>query len=230
LRTKLWLAAGLAAALALPAPARAQEGDGGDAKKGAAGGEKKKEADAGKTLGFGERPGGWKDGSRPARGAVKALWKTDAAEGDADGATVQVRALGTKATWDRQLDFWCSHYEDKDGKKLEKSAVKTESFEAGGIPVKMADVAGTFVSTPQKRDGEDAPKPVKKAGERTIGCFLEGPDGGFAVSIYGPEKSVEKAREAFLGFVKTVKIVEKPAGSGGDERPGKREKKPGDDE
>lgn len=239
LSKKLWLPALVAFALVTPATVQAQEMGGGDEKKDE--GEKKPDepkkdepkkdepkADAKKSLGFDAPPAAWKESTKGGgRGFVKHVYKLDAVEGEDAAVTI---GFAGKTDYDKEKDRWVSRFEDKDGKKLDKSALKEEPFEANGVKGKVAEVAGNFAPPPHHSkkdpkggDGGDAKAPEKKW-TKVINVYLEGPDGGWIVRLQGGEKTVDKNKDDFMKFVKSVKIVDKKE----DDRPMKKGKK-GDD-
>ena len=185
-----------------------------------------------RVVAFGKPPASWKEGK--SGGSVRATYKTPAPEGEAEGATVQVRTLGPKTTWERQVDFFCARYEDAAGKKLDKAAVKQESFDAGGLKVHLGEFGGTFVpGSPRKPaddgggdKGSDKKAPDKKASQKTITCLIEGAEAPWAVAIFGSAKAVDAARDDFMKYVKSAKGADKMTD---EKKSDKAEKKKGGD-
>src|SRR5438552_3961252 len=159
---KLLFPAMLAALVVAMPRAHAQE-MGGDDKKSDS---EKKDADTPKaepaktvkSLAF-DKIEGWK--VERSGGMVRFKYEAPAAEGDPEGAEIFVLCVGPKDTFEKELDFWCSHALDKDGKKFEKSAAKLDSFEAGAFKVKTAELSGIAAKAkraPRKSDKDDKDK------------------------------------------------------------------------
>jgi hypothetical protein len=169
-----------------------------------------------KTLAF-DKVEGWK--VERSGGMIRAKYEAPAAEGDPEGAEVFVIHVGPKDTFEKELDFWASHAQDKDGKKFDKSAIKQDAFEAGGFKVRTGELSGIVQKPrkPKKSDkDDDGDKDEKKPADapstfKLLGCYIDGPDGGWVVKLTGRDKSFDKARDDFLKFVKTVHVVDGPA-------------------
>lgn len=179
-----------------------------------------------KTLAF-DKNEKWKEAGAGRRGNFKAF-KVDV---EGEEAHVHVIHLGAKADWEKELERWAGQFEDKDGKKLEKSALKVDGFDTtGGLKVKQAEASGTAMVMPPRQRGKkgeepkEAPKPEKKPGQKLVACYVEGgPDGVWLAKLFGPEKAVDKTREDFTKFVKSAHEAEKAPEA---ERPKREKKKP----
>ncbi|MEZ0228567.1 MAG: hypothetical protein ACAI25_08065 [Planctomycetota bacterium] len=236
LSKKLWLTAMVAFSLVAPATAFAQDmGGGGEEKKDEPKAEPKadepkpdepkkeepKPAEgAKKSLAF-EKPESFKDDKGP-RGMMKHLFQLESIEGEQE-ASVTVIFVGQGADYEKEKDRWVKAFEDKEGKKLGKSAIKEESFESNGVKGKTAEVAGNFAGRPRGKNKDE-----KAAGEKkwtkVVNVYLEGPDGAWILRLQGGEKTVDKNREDFMKYAKSVKIVDK---TGEDPAPKKKSKKEG---
>jgi hypothetical protein len=230
LSKSLWLPALVVFSLAVPATVRAQEMGGEEKKDEPKPEEPKKEepkpeepkkeepkAEGKKTLAFEAKPESFKE-DKGGRGAMKHAFKLEAVEGEQDAGVV-VLSVG-QTDYEKEKDRWVKAFEDKDGKKLEKSAIKEEAFEANGVKGKVAEVTGNFTARARgKKKGEEQPAPEKKW-TKVINIYLEGPDGGWILRLQGGEKTVDKLKEDFMKYAKSVKIVEKT----GEDTP-KRKKK-----
>jgi hypothetical protein len=167
-----------------------------------------------KTLVFDKIGADWKEAKHLAKNQ-RAHYKIGKGHDDSADVTVQV-ANPKQADWDKQLAFRCGLYQGTDGKKLDKSAAKCDSFEVAGLKVKTAEISGTFMGGghPKKEANQDsADKPQGKPNQKTILAMIEGgPDGTYVASLYGPDKIVDGARDAFIAFLKSAKVADaKPA-------------------
>jgi len=193
-------------------------------------------ADAKKTLAF-EAPAGWKEGRGHGK-VMKHAFKLEAVEGEPE-ASVTVLHPGADADYAKEKARWAKPFKDKDGKPLDASAVKEDAFEANGMKGKIAEIAGMLA--PRGRhgkggkggkggeggdkgeDGEkggDAAKPEAKW-TRQVNVYLEGPDGAWILRLQGGDKTVEKYRDDFMKYAKSVKIVE---GSADENKPASKKK------
>ncbi len=83
------------------------------------------------------------------------------------------------------------------------------SVESNGVKIKTVEVAGKMPEAfPKKRKRDEAPE--KKANQKLVAAFLEGPDGGWVVRLQGGEKTVDKAREDVMKLVKSARVGDRP--------------------
>ncbi len=169
-----------------------------------------------KTLAF-EKPASFGDDKARGSGAQKHHFKLEPVEGEQETAVV-VLFVG-QTDYEKEKDRWVKAFEDKDGKKLEKSALKEESFESNGVKGKVAELTGNFAARPRGKNKDEKPE---KKWTKVVNVFIEGPDGGWILRLSGGEKTVDKFKEDFLKYAKSVKIVEK---TGSDEPPPRKKKK-----
>jgi hypothetical protein len=90
---------------------------------------------------------------------------------------------------------------DPPAKPDEKPAEAKKTLAFGTKPDTFKDAG-----RPPRRQPDE--KPEKKA-TKAINVFLEGPDGGWIVRIMGGEKTVEKYRDDFMKYVKSVNTADK---------------------
>ena len=86
----------------------------------------------------------------------------------------------------------------------EPGCAKTE-VKRRDVTIKTFEIAGTFA--PGAMPG--AAKQDPKTGWKQIAAYIETPSGTWTVKFVGPEKSVEKFKEAFLKWLKSAKLGEK---------------------
>jgi len=88
-------------------------------------------------------------------------------------------------------------FEAAEGKKLD---VKVEKTKVGKIDATYQDIKGTFLSKFPPFDPNA--KTTRKADHRQIYVIFEGKTGQYYVTLLGSNKSVEKNKAAFDGFLK----------------------------
>jgi hypothetical protein len=178
-----------------------------------------------------DKIGTWKEGK--ARGNRPAPLEVPAAEGDSEPAHVLVINVMGKGDFDKELARWIKNWTDKDGKALETSAAKTDSFDISGIKAKTAEFSGTAPAGRgggKKKGGDDAaPPPAGKPGQKVISALLDGPDGAgsIVVRIVGPEKTIDKNKDDFIKYLKSAHLVDKTAA---DDKPAPPKGKKGADD
>ncbi|HZU97855.1 MAG TPA: hypothetical protein VFF73_14230 [Planctomycetota bacterium] len=159
-------------------------------------------ADDAKKLVF-ETPKDWKE--LPAQSGFMAptsSWEVAKEEGDSEAPQVLYYDLGGQGgDVDSNVDRWVGQFTTKDGEKIAKDKVKRETFESNGLKITTIEVAGTF--KPRKGD--------PKKGWKLVAAYVDGQGKGgpFFVKLLGPEKSVDKAKDAFVKWLKSAKLEEK---------------------
>ena len=87
-------------------------------------------------------------------------------------------------------------------KQIEGNSGKQDYLEVHGLKVTTVDVAGTYVAETAPGSGTFNNKP----GYRLRGAVVETPNGNYFVKLVGPEKTVERWNESFLGYVKSFEF------------------------
>lgn len=149
------------------------------------------------TLAFDAAPADWK--ARPPEGKPYVCdYDLPAAEGDAEGARVNVLfyPMGFEDYRKKLVQHWTA----ADGTPLEAEDQKFETFEYNDLKVRVFTLEGTH--SPKGAD----PKPRSKL----VTAHVRGPGGQWNVWLIGPAKSVDKHRETYLKWLKTVRLVQPP--------------------
>jgi hypothetical protein len=171
-----------------------------------------------KTLGF-EKIAAW---TERARGSLVGHFEAAGVE-DAGTAQILVQRSAVKPDFDKELGVWMARWKGDDGRRLDTSAAKVDSFDVNGIAVKTAEFSGSSPAGKEKGKKERG-EPVP--GQKTIAALLDAPDGAaVVVKMVGPAKTVDANRESFMKYVKSAHLVDKPA----DDGKGKKGKKAKDD-
>jgi hypothetical protein len=99
------------------------------------------------------------------------------------------------------LDRWKKQFEPPAGKTLEDvSKVSTVKLAKGNATV--LDVRGTF----QWKANPMAPGPAEpRANHRMLAVVLETPKGNYYIKLVGPEKTIDKNKKGFDGWIKGFK-------------------------
>jgi hypothetical protein len=126
------------------------------------------------------------------------------AEGDADAPIIKVYHFGAGqgGTLDDNVKRWCGQFKTKDGDKFSEDKAKKESFESNGLKVTTVEIEGTYTPPAMMRGGDP------KEGQKLIGAYVEGDGGPWFVKLQGPAKSVDKAKDAFVKWLKSAKLGE----------------------
>jgi len=99
------------------------------------------------------------------------------------------------------LDRWKKQFEPPAGKTLEDvSKVSTVQLKTGKATV--LDVKGTY----QFKASPMAPGPAEpRPNQRMLAVVLETPKGNYYIKLVGPEKTIEKNKKGFDGWIKGFK-------------------------
>lgn len=87
-------------------------------------------------------------------------------------------------------------------KQIEGNSGKQDYLEVHGLKITTVDVSGTYVAETAPGSGTFNNKP----GFRLRGVVVETPNGNYFVKLVGPEKTVERWNESFLGYVKSFEF------------------------
>lgn len=152
-----------------------------------------------------ETPKEWKEQPAKSGGfAPTHEWKLEKAEGDEDEPTVKVYHFGGQGgTLDDNVKRWASQFKTADGEAFPVEKAKKETFESNGLKITVVEIAGTY-KPPAMMGGGEA-----KKNQKLLAAYVDGPGGPWFVKLQGPEKSVEKARDAYVKWLKSWKVAEK---------------------
>jgi hypothetical protein len=161
-------------------------------------------ADDEKKLVF-ETPKEWKEQTaKTGTFDPKQAWELEKAEGDTEAPTVAVYNFGGQGGGlDDNVKRWCGQFKTKDGEDFAPDKAKKDSFESNGLKVTTVEIAGTY-QRPRMAGGGDP-----KKGWKLVAAYVEGTGGPWFIKLQGPEKSVDKAKEAFIKWLKAAKLEDK---------------------
>ena len=134
--------------------------------------------------------------------APKKQWTVDKAEGDDEAPSIKLSHFGGQGgTLDDNVKRWCGQFKTVDGAAFPVDKAKKETFEVGELKVTTIEIAGTF--TPSAMTGGGDPK----KGQKLLAAYIEGKGGPWFVKLQGPEKSVDKNKDAYVKWLKSAKVV-----------------------
>lgn len=129
----------------------------------------------------------------PASNFRLAQFRVPAAPGASDGEAVVFHfGAGQGGSAAANIARWSSQFTGADGRPVNP---KRETFSAGGLPVTMVDLSGTYARGVGGIDG--APKPNQKL----LAALVEAPEGNVIFQLHGDGATVEANRAAFLDMV-----------------------------
>lgn len=99
------------------------------------------------------------------------------------------------------VDRWKKQFQPPEGKTLDQVS-KTETLKLPTTQATLLDVAGTYMFKARPMDpGPGEPR----ANYRMLAAVLESPKGNYFIRLVGPEKTVDKSRKEFTGWLKAFK-------------------------
>jgi hypothetical protein len=147
-------------------------------------------------------PAGWIEEERSSSMRI-AQYRLPPAEGDTENGSVVLYYFGQGqgGSAAANIERWIGQMKQADG-KTSKEAAKEDRFDMNGLKVTTVDVAGTYVAETSPGSGTFENKP----GYRLLAAVVETPNGPYFLKLVGPEKTVARWNESFLGFLKSFEF------------------------
>jgi hypothetical protein len=144
----------------------------------------------------GPKPATWQYRAPAATSTMRvAEYSVPGVEG-ADQAQIVVYQFPGGGSLDANVERWKSQFRNADGSEV---VVTTESLEADGMKVTVAELAGEYRGMGKS---EFAPDQV------LIASMIEGDGDPVFVQLVGPSKTVRASREAFMAMMRGLKQTE----------------------
>jgi hypothetical protein len=122
--------------------------------------------------------------------------------GDAEDAALAIFFFGGQGgSVQANLDRWIGQMTQPDGRPS-KDLAKTTKISPRGLPITLVDVSGTYVAEVSPGSTERFNKP----GFRLRAAVVETKEGPYFVKLTGPEKTVARWDDAFMGFLKSLRV------------------------
>jgi len=137
---------------------------------------------------------------KPARAMTEQVFVLPRVEGDVEDADLAVSTLGRHVPLDMNISRWCSQF-GLNSEECQK-ATKQQKLEGTKFPTTIVEISGTY--QPSGGPMMQAAGPAKP-GYKMLAAELIAPQDRWFVKLIGPEKTVEKWREAFMKYVKEAK-------------------------
>ncbi|MGE5835781.1 MAG: hypothetical protein ACM4AI_14960 [Acidobacteriota bacterium] len=154
----------------------------------------------GATLKF-DTPQGWVT-KAPTSSMRVAEFTLPKVAGDAEDATLAIFFFGGQGgSVQANLDRWISQMTQPDGRPS-KDLAKTTKISPRGLPITLVDLSGTYVAEVSPGSTERFNKP----GFRLRAAVVDTKDGPYFVKLTGPEKTVARWDDAFMGFLKSLRV------------------------
>ena len=147
-------------------------------------------------------PPGWIEEERTSSMRV-AQYRLPKAEGDTENGSVVLYYFGQGqgGSTAANIERWVGQMKQADGGSS-KAVAKEEHFEVNGLKVTTVDVGGTYVAETAPGSGTFENKPSY----RLLAAVVETPNGSYFVKLLGPEKTVARWNESFVGYVKSFEF------------------------
>ena len=147
-------------------------------------------------------PPGWIEEERTSSMRI-AQYRLTSAEGDTENASVVLYYFGQGqgGSTAANIERWVGQMKQADSRSS-KEVAKEERFDVKGLKVTTVDVAGTYVAETTPGNGTFENKP----GYRLLAAVVETPNGPYFLKLVGPEKTVARWNESFLGFLKSFEF------------------------
>ena len=144
-------------------------------------------------------PDTWKDVSVASPMRLK-QFTVPGKDGDAE-LVVFFFGQGQGGDTQANLDRWKKQFEPPAGKTLEDVS-KVSTVKLTSAKATVLDVKGTY----QWKANPMAPGPAEpRANHRMMAVVLETPKGNYYIKLVGPEKTIEKNKKGFDGWIKGFK-------------------------
>ena len=152
------------------------------------------------TLKF-DVPAGWI--SKPPASSMRvAEFTLPKAAGDAEDAALAIFFFGGQGgSIDANLERWMRQMTQPDG-RASKAVARTSRVPSRGLAITLVDLTGTYVAEVSPGSSERYNKP----GFRLRAAVVETPEGPYFVKLTGPEKTVARWDDAFMAFVKSLRV------------------------
>ena len=122
--------------------------------------------------------------------------------GDAEDAALAIFYFGGQGgSVQANLDRWTGQMTQPDGRPS-KDLAKTTKVSSRGLPITLVDLSGTYVAEVSPGSTERFNKP----GFRLRAAVIETKEGPYFVKLTGPEKTVARWDDAFMSFLKSLRI------------------------
>jgi hypothetical protein len=146
-------------------------------------------------------PQGWV-AKPPASSMRVAEFTLPRAAGDAEDASLAVFFFGGQGgSVQANLDRWIGQMTQPDGRPS-KDVARTTRLSPRGLPITLVDLGGTYVAEVSPGSTERFNKP----GFRLRAAVVETSDGPYFVKLTGPEKTVARWDDAFMNFLKSLRV------------------------
>jgi hypothetical protein len=148
-----------------------------------------------------DTPNGWvvKPSASSMRVAEFVLPK---AAGDSEDASLAVFFFGGQGgSVQANLDRWIGQMTQPDG-RASKDVARTTRLSPRGLPITLVELSGTYVAEVSPGSTERFNKP----GFRLRAAVIETKEGPYFVKLTGPEKTVARWDDAFMTFLKSLRI------------------------
>ncbi len=148
-----------------------------------------------------DAPAGWV--SKPPASSMRvAEFTLPKIAGDSEDATLGVFFFGGQGgSIDANLERWIGQMSQPDGKPS-KEVAKTTKLTSRGLAITLVDLNGTYVAEVSPGSTERFNKP----GFRLRAAVVETKEGPYFVKLTGPEKTVAKWDDAFMTFLKSLRV------------------------
>jgi hypothetical protein len=145
-------------------------------------------------------PEGWKR-KQPSSGIIEHEFAIPKSEGDSTDGRMTV--MGAGGSIEANIDRWTGQFEDASGKRLGKDQVRVEKRKIAGEEVVIVDLSGTYL---EKTGGPFAPGPtIKREKFRMLAGIVTTKNlGNYFFKFYGPEKTVEANKDAFVTMLESL--------------------------
>ncbi len=98
------------------------------------------------------------------------------------------------------VERWVGQMRQADGSAAKDA--KEEHFDSNGLKVTTVDVSGTYTAETAPGSGTFTNNP----GYRLRAAVIETPNGSYFVKLVGPQETVTKWNDSFLGYLKSFQL------------------------
>lgn len=146
-------------------------------------------------------PAGWRQ-VKPTSAMRVAQYEIAPAAGDAVPGEVAVfHFAGAGGSVEDNMERWIGQFVTADGRPIERSSVRRDTFEVGPFRVHFVELSGHMVIS-QTLGGSGRPTATEY---RLLGAIVETPEGNWFFKGTGPSATMASAREDMLDMLRSIR-------------------------